>query len=228
MRLALGSRSFDLTTRALVVGVIDGDPAAPADDWVRRAEEEVAARIDVMEVPAGVVGTIASRVDISLAVTVDGPKALVAAVGAGAAMVRIRGFDPAWLTAPVVDGPTLVVGAPIADGEPSPLPPDDMALACEAAGLGSHRVAVDLGDGPGDRARSGAWSKVASRPPAPGLRVGTTRWPRLVSLPGSDPAAVAMAVLSGCRLIRTADVVGARRVVDVLTAILDHRRESPT
>lgn len=37
----------------------------------------------------------------------------------------------------------------------------------------------------------------------------------------NTPAAVAVAVLNGCRLIRTTDVRGARRVVDVLAAVME-------
>lgn len=244
MRLALGSRSIDLTTRALVVGVIDGDPAAPAGDWVRRAEDAAGAGLDVIEVPAGVVATLGTTIDVPLAVTVDNPQGWVGATEAGAALVRIVGFDPAWLTPTVLEvvaGATVVVGAAGPDGGPSSLAPADMALACEAAGLASDRVVVDLNYGPGahalggqeDRAGGGPvdpavaapMSKVAARTPAAG-RVGNR--PRLVSVPGRDPAAVAVAVLSGCRLIRTSDVVVARRVVDILAAIQDHRRESPT
>lgn len=66
-------------------------------------------------------------------------------------------------------------------------------------------------------------------PSGPGLlatvrRLAALGYP-LVYSPGNDPgpAALATAVTGGCRIVRTADVRAARRVCDVLAAILEAR-----
>src|SRR5436305_8920564 len=127
MRLVLGSRSYDLDTRALVIGVGDGPGA------------------DLVE---GAVGGFA---------TVTDEPELEAALSTGACLVRLTAPTAAQLRRCAEAGVAVVDERLFLDvaGEPSPLP------------------------------------------------------------------AVAAGVVSGARIVRTTDVRAARRVADVIAAILE-------
>ena len=160
MRLTLGSRSYDLTTRSVVVGV-GGVP-----------EEMVADGADLIELGAGP----APAPGYTTALDEGG---LGRALSAGAALVR--------LTRPTAGGLALCAAAGA-----SVLVPAGAAADAGAAGLPPDRVAVDS---------------------------------LLVDVTGAEVpmAATAAGVIRGARIVRTTDVRGARRVCDVLAAVMEAR-----
>ena len=164
MRLTLGSRSYDLTTRSVVVGV-GGAP-----------EEMVAQGADLVEIdteagagpaPAPVFTTACDEGDIGRALS------------AGAALVRLTDPSAGGLALCAAAGAAVVVPAG-AGGDAA------------AAGLPPDRIAVDT---------------------------------LLVDVTGADSpvAATAAGVIHGARIVRTTDVRGARRVCDVLAAVMEAR-----
>ena len=160
MRLALGSRSYDLTTRSMVIGV-GGAP-----------EEMVAEGADVIEVDDG-------PAPAPVFTTASDEGGLGRALSAGAALVR--------LTDPTAGGLALCAAAGA-----SVLVPAGAAGDAGAAGLPPDRIAVDT---------------------------------LLVDVTGAEVpmAATAAGVIKGARIVRTTDVRGARRVCDVLAAVMEAR-----
>lgn len=113
MRLTLGSRGYDLTTRSVVVGV-GGVPA-----------EMVAEGADLIELDAG-----AGPAPAPIFTTASDEGSLGRALSAGAALVR--------LTDPTAGGLALCAAAGA-----SVLVPAGAAGDAEAAGLPPDRIAVD-------------------------------------------------------------------------------------
>ncbi len=128
MRLTLGSRPYDLTTRALVMGTVDRAGS------VARAVEEGA---DIVEVVTLGVGT---EPGVPLCVAPAGEAGVAAALAAGASLVRLgAGISPAtYRSCGAAGAAVLVAGG--ADG----------TGAAEAAGMSSDRIVVDGGT-PGGR-----------------------------------------------------------------------------
>ena len=137
MRLALGDRTYDVTTRALVMGILNRTPDSfydhgstwDFDDFLRRAERIVADGADILDVggvKAGpgphvteqeeldrvvpAVEALRDRFDVPL--SVDTTRAAVAAAGyvAGAVVGNdISGFaDPDYLAVSAAAGATVV------------------------------------------------------------------------------------------------------------------------
>lgn len=177
MRLSLGHRDYDLTTRALVMGTVER--ASSVLDAVRDGA-------DIVEV-GDVDGTFAPDVPVCLAV----PEGCGSerAVASGAALVRFDGVpsSAADYAACAKAGASVVVTA----GETG---------SAERAGIPADRIVVVGGDFGG-------------------------RYPVLVDVTGSHSptAATAVAVVRGARVVRTADVRGARRLCDVLAAVMEAR-----
>lgn len=243
--LALGPRRHDVAHRALVMGILDppSDPFFDLDACCRRAEQLVADGADVLDVggvkagpgagdagePDRVVSAIESlhaRFDVALSCDTGRASVARAAYAAGAVMGNDRsGFaDPDYLRAAADAGASVVATHfGTASGIPDPRPHDDVltevcaglgALAgrAAAAGLPRERILVDAG-----------------------LDLGTTPEQSLVLLRGSSTLAAmgypvvlstsstpfhAVGVVGGCRVLRTHDARAARRVADVLAAIL--------
>lgn len=174
MRLSLGSRSYDLTGRALVMGTVRGAGS------VAGAGRDGA---DIVEVGDAGALSGAGLAVICLAPADD--RGLEAGLAAGVAMVRLGpGASGAAYAACARAGVTVVVvGAA-------------RAAAAEAAGVGPDRIVVEQG--------------------------GAGPYPVLVDVTGSPcpVAATAVAVVKGARMIRTAEVRGARRTCDVLAAVM--------
>jgi dihydropteroate synthase len=137
MRLALGDRTYDVTTRALVMGILNRTPDSfydkgatwDFDDFLRRAEQIVAEGADILDVggvkagPGPHVGeqeeldrvvpaveALRARFDVPL--SVDTTRAAVAAAGYAAGAVvgnDISGFaDPDYLPVSAAAGATVV------------------------------------------------------------------------------------------------------------------------
>lgn len=230
MRLALGPRSFDITTRALVVAVL-GEVAG--DDLLERAERSCSQRADILELRvdedaavASTVGSLISGFDVPVCVTTDCPGALAAAIAAGAAMVRPgAGYPGAPLLAVAVEAGTTLALSAAAGGDDLGPCADLVALArcCEEAGVPSSHIVLDAGSAPRARARIVAlgYPVMAGAPANPSATDPSAMVPASAAMADIALADIALAVIGGCRLVRTVDVRQARRVIDVVAAILE-------
>lgn len=171
MRLALGLRTHDLTTRALVVGVV---PVRPPDlaDCLSRAERMVvqgADLLDVGAVPAGrgggdgvpgaeeldavaaAVEALRQRLDVPVSCATTRAAVARAAFAAGAVM----GIDPSGLSDPDYVPAALEAGAAVVAGHPGPGGPDVVTRVAGflaergrwagQGGLPPERIVVDPG-----------------------------------------------------------------------------------
>ncbi len=272
MRLVLGVRTYDLTTRALVMGVLDAagrgfasdSGAAHVDACLGHAERLVDDGADLLEVGTVTVAPVGAQLSEpeELDVVVPLVDALAAAVGVPVACATTRasvaraayaagavvgddpsGFsDPGYLPAAVVAGASVVARHPaVAQAAPGrPSGADDVvaqvraflveqARRAEKAGLPRERIVLDAGvDG---RATTEQSLRLLRASPV----LAELGYP-LASASGSSLAGpadersdealaitattAALAVAGGCRVLRTSDVRTARRVADVLAAIL--------
>jgi dihydropteroate synthase len=138
MRLRLAEQAYDLTHRALVIGVLnrthdsfsDADRSYPLDAFLRRAEQHVADGADILDIGARAAGVgarsvslaeetdlvceavIALLVRFDVPISVDSPRAGVAAAAFAAGAVLgndMSGFrDPAYLPAAARAGVAVV------------------------------------------------------------------------------------------------------------------------
>jgi hypothetical protein len=209
VRLALGSASFDVADRALVVAVVAAGPADAVADAAARAVTDGA---DVVELPVDQVGL---PVAVPVAARTDDVAAALAAVDAGAALVLDpAGFAaPGWIEAVAAAGASVVGAVPVAGADVvGPL----RALVVRALALGvpPHRLAVE----PVPPGRTGL-----HLPPDPGLACAGA--PVLVSCAGDEPGDVAgplaVAAVRGAALLRVPAPAAraARRVADVVAAV---------
>ncbi|HEV2766202.1 MAG TPA: dihydropteroate synthase, partial [Acidimicrobiales bacterium] len=272
MRLVLGVRTYDLTTRALVMGVLDAagrglasdSGAAPVDAYLARAERLVDDGADLLEVGTVTVTPVAPQLSEpeELDVVVPLVDALAAAVGVPVACATTRasvaraayaagavvgddpsGFsDPGYLPAAVVAGASVVARHPAAArGAPSPPCGTDDVVSqvraflgeqggrAEKAGLPRERIVLDAGvDGLAateqslELLRASPFLAELGYPLASALGSGSAgpADERSDDARATTAAAAALAVVGGCRVLRTSDVRTARRVADVLAAIL--------
>ena len=163
MRLALGSRRYDLTSRALVMATVRRATAAG---------EAVAEGADVVEVDE-----IDGEAEVPICVAAGDDAAVVAAVVAGAQLVRLSAPTPTAYTTCADAGVAVVV-------------PDGATAAARAAGLDAERIVPE------------------------GLVVDVVGAP-------CPLAAMVVGVIRGARIVRTTNPRQARRVVDVLAAVLE-------
>jgi dihydropteroate synthase len=273
VELALGPYRFDITTRALVMGILNRTPDSffdqgefwDFDAFVRRAEQLVddgADFLDVGGVKAGpgpevteseeldrvvpAIEALRARFDLPLSVDTWRASVAKASFEVGAVVGNdISGFaDPAYLQVGAEAGASVVathirLGPRIPDPEPVY---DDVvadvnaflrerAERAEAAGIPRERVIVDAGL---DLGKTWEQSVVLLRHSADLSAMG---WPVLLSASNktflgklldlevkdrreASHSAHALGILGGCRILRAHDVKGARRVADVLAAVL--------
>lgn len=176
MRLVLGSRSFDLTSRALIMGTVGGAVSVAG---------AVGEGADIVELDDGVALARLAGMEPPVCVAVAGDAEVDAALAAGASLLRL-GFGASAATyrrCAAAAGVAVVVAPAVV--------PD-----VEAAGMPADRIVVDR------------------RHPGGGH-------PELVDVTdcACPVAATAAAVVRGARIVRTADVRGARRICDVLAAV---------
>jgi dihydropteroate synthase len=230
--LDLGSRTFDLGTRAVVVGVLDG--ASPTSlGW------PLDGSADVVEVtgddPLGVaaaVGAVARRCEAPIAVGSADPAAAAAGLAAGAVMARHPGpaVPRRYAEIAAAREAVLVVSAPAPstrkkDGSGASTAASTVACLVEearaavAAGVGTNRIVLDAGLAGAAAAEQAALLEASGRLASLGFAVmvsaggGTS---------GPDEAVLhSLGVASGCRLLRARDVTVARRVADTLAAVLE-------
>jgi dihydropteroate synthase len=212
-------------------------PGCSEYDWVESAAEQ-----------------LGDRFDVPVAAVARHPFVVRQAARSGVSVVSdpTGGNDPDYLTAVADLGLSLVVKAPTAGrglGRPGSageahrlleLPGTvrsflaERAARAEAAGVPRHRILLDAGvdaGAPVAEARhllQGCAELVALGYPVV-LSTVTSGEPLAGQSPDPWPvtAAQAFAIGSGCRVLRTTDVRGARRVADVLAEILAARREEP-
>jgi len=273
MHLALGATRFDLTHRALVMGILNRtrdsffDQGAywDLDAFYRRADQlvdEGADLLDVGGVKAGpgpevdeqeelarvgpAIAGLRDRFDLPLSVDTWRASVARAAFAEGAVLGNdISGFsDPDYLPAAAEAGAAVVAThirlAPrVAD--PEPVYDDVVTDVCaflrsaaaraEAAGIPADRIVVDAGLDLGKTWQQSlcllraSGSLAALGYPLLLSASNKTFLGRLLDLDLADRrlashAAHALGVARGCRILRVHDVRGARRVVDVLAAVL--------
>jgi len=236
--LALGPHSYDVIDRALVVGILGvpdpGSGRRAVLELARAATRVADEGADVVEVGCGheeadalaaAVAAVAEGTGCPVAVHTARSEVASAAFGAGAAVGRDpSGFaDPGYLGV-VRSAGGAVIG--VARGGPGGDVVGGLAAvaaAASAAGLSPERVAVEP-------APTSGVAPLRPLPPAPALHgLGVPVLLSLVRGPadeavdaGTVAGALSVAVVRGCRLLRVApgDVRAARRVVDVLAAVL--------
>ncbi len=273
MRLALGERSYDLTYRSLVMGILnrtrdsffDAGAFFEMDNFVDLAAKHTEAGADILDVggvKAGpgpdvseqeeldrvvpAVEALGARFDLPLSVDTWRASVADAAFKAGAVLGNdISGFaDPDYLSTAARAGASVVAThirlAPrVADPEPTYDDVtqvvrgrlDELARRAVAAGISRDRVVVDAGL---DLGKTWQQSVVLLRRSAELASLGfplllsasnKTFLGRLLDLEVGErrlvsAAATALGVAEGCRIVRAHDVVGTRRVVDTMAAVM--------
>jgi dihydropteroate synthase len=273
MWLALGSRRYDVTFRALVMGILNRTPDSfydrgrfsDLDACCRRAERLVADGADLLDVGGVKAGpgpevdedeelgrvipaieALHARFDVPLSCDTWRASVARAAYAAGAVVGNdISGFsDPDYLSAAALAGASVVathirIGPRVADPDPHY---DDVvadvarflverARQAEAAGIPAERIMVDagldLGKTPEQSLRLLRESRTLATLGYPVL-LSASHKPFLGTLLGLDiedrghasTAAHALGLIGGCRVLRAHDARSARRVADVLAAVL--------
>ncbi|HEV2068194.1 MAG TPA: dihydropteroate synthase [Acidimicrobiales bacterium] len=267
MQLVLGVRTYDLTTRALVMGVLDAPPGesccgfgpADIDAWLKCGERLVGDGADLLEVGAASVATAgpglseAEELDVVVPLVgavVQGAGVPVSCATARASVARAAyaagavvgddpsGFsDPGYLPAAVVAGASVVVRHPtVAQAPAAPTPGTDDVVARVRAFLAEQaRRAEEMGLTPEQIVLDAGLDGMATEQSLPVLRaspqLAELGYPLASAVAGAGDerphgrrvttaSATALAVVGGCRLLRTSDVRTARRVADVLAGIL--------
>jgi len=274
VELWLGDRRYDVTTRALVMGILNRTPDSfydrgahwDLDRFFRLAEAHVTAGADLLDVGGVKAGpgpevteaeelervvpaieALRARFDVPLSVDTWRAPVAAASYAAGAVVGNdISGFaDPDYLDAAAAAGATVVAThirlAPrVADPDPAY---DDVvedvrafllarAAAAEAAGIPPARIVLDAGLDLGKTwQQSLALLRASDRLASCGFVLllsasNKTFLGKLLDLEIDERrlashAAHALGVQLGCRILRAHDVKGARRVADVVAAMLE-------
>jgi dihydropteroate synthase len=272
--LALGETRFDISTRSVVMGILNRTPDSffdqgsyfDFDAFLRKADTLVAEGADLLDVggvkagPGPEVGeaeeldrvvpavaALKARFDVPLSVDTWRATVAAAAFGAGAVVGNdISGFaDPDYLRVCAGAGAAVVAThirlAPRVP-DPEPVYGDLVGDVCDflrdradravAAGIPRERIMVDAGL---DLGKTEPQSLVLLRASDQLVGLGYPVFlsasnkrflGRLVGTGVADRrdatlAAHALGVGLGCRVLRAHDVRGARRVADVIAAILE-------
>jgi dihydropteroate synthase len=277
VRLQLGERDFDVTHRALVMGILNRTPDSffdagdhfAFDQFLARAEQHVVDGADVLDVggvKAGpgpevseaeeldrvvpAVEALCARFDLPVSVDTWRAGVLKAACAAGACIGNdISGFaDPEYLPVAAQHRASVVAShirlTPRLP-DPEPVYPEgvveaalafcaERAARAVAAGVPPARIMVDAGL---DLGKTEAMSLELLRASD---RFAALGYPVLLSASNkrflgvvlgldvaerrlASAAAHALGIGLGCRVLRAHDVRGARRVADVMGAVLEVR-----
>jgi dihydropteroate synthase len=274
VELVLGDRRFDITHRAVIMGILNRTPDSfydqgsyfDFDDFVRKAETLVAEGADLLDVggvKAGpgpdvteaeefdrtvpAVAALRERFDVPLSIDTWRASVAQACFEAGASVGNdISGFaDPDYLGVCAAAGASVVAThIRLAPRVPDPEPHYDDVVAtvvdflaqggqrAEDAGIARERIIVDAGL---DLGKSEAQSLTLLRASD---RLAALGYPVLLSASNKrflwqlldvgrheaengTMAAHALGVALGCRVLRAHDVKAARRVADVVAAIME-------
>ncbi len=274
MQLVLGDRAFDITHRAVVMGILNRTPDSfydqgayfAFDEFLRKAETLVAEGADLLDVggvkagPGPEVGeqeelertvpaiaALRERFDVPLSIDTWRASVAAACFDAGATVGNdISGFaDPKYLDVCAAAGASVVAThIRLAPRVPDPEPHyDDLvgevvgfladrAARAEAAGIDPRRIIVDAGLDLGKTEPQSLELLRASD------RLAALGYPVLLSASNKrflwhllqverheaangTMAAHALGVALGCRVLRAHDVKAARRVADVVAAIME-------
>jgi hypothetical protein len=203
----LDGRSVDITTRALVVGVLDG-AGASAGAFLANAHEHVAGGADMLALTwrasADDVAVLRAEHVLPIAVETDDLEQVRDAFDAGATLVR-AGAPP---TADYLDAVTVRDGALLVTD-----PTGDHARLAASCGLDDDQIVLEAApDGRGDRALVGALCSVAHS--------AARAYP--VAFIGCDElVAVAWAMQLGARLVYTRDVAPVARAARTFATIAE-------
>jgi dihydropteroate synthase len=274
--LELGDRRFDITHRALVMGILNRTPDSffdagsyfDFDDFLARAERLVAEGADLLDVGGVKAGpgpevteeeeldrvipaieALHARLDVALSCDTWRSGVARVAYEAGAVVGNdISGFaDPEYLPVAAKAGATVVAThIRLAPRVPDPEPHyddvveavasflTDRAQQAEAAGIPRERIVIDAGLDLGKTEPQSlellrTSDELAALGYATFLSASNKRF--LGELVGTDVtdrhdatlAAHALGVGLGCRVLRSHDVSGSRRVADTLAAVLEAR-----
>lgn len=275
MRLALGPRLHDVTSRALVMGILnrttdsffDRGAFFELDRFLHLADQHVDQGADLLDVGGvkagpgpevsedeelervvGAVEALASRFDIPLSVDTWRAEVARQAFASGAVVGNdISGFaDPNYLSVASAAGATVVathirLRPRVPDPDPRypggvvPAVRDflvERAHRAQAAGIPPDRIVLDAGLDLGKTWQQSLELLRASN------RLASLGYPLLLSASNktflgqllglevsqrreASVAATALGVVRGCRIVRAHDVKGARRVCDVVAAVLE-------
>ena len=274
MLLELGDRRYDVSTRALVMGILNRTPDSfydrgahwDLDAFFRLAEGHVTAGADLLDVGGVKAGpgpevteaeeldrvvpaieALHARFDVPLSVDTWRASVAEASYAAGAVVGNdISGFaDERYLEVAARAGATVVathirIAPRVADPEPVY---DDVvvdvrsylaerAARAEDAGIPASRIVIDAGLDLGKTwQQSLELLRASDRLAELGYTVllsasNKTFLGKLLDLEIdqrrlASHAAHALGITRGCRILRAHDVLGARRVADVLAAILE-------
>jgi dihydropteroate synthase len=277
LTLTLGQLTYDVTSRALVMGILNRThdsffgPAATfdLDALFARADQLVVDGADLLDIGGvkagpgddvseaeeldrvvGVVGELVARFDVPISIDTWRASVAQACFANGACMGNdISGFgDPDYLSVAAAAGATVVathirLRPRVADPDPQY---DDVTKSVTDfllerrqraldAGITMDKIVLDAGLDLGKTAgHSLQLLRDSDQLAALGsplllsasnktflgvlfdLRVGERREPSL--------AATALGIAAGCRIVRVHDVLGAVRVRDVLTSLLEESR----
>ncbi len=274
MQLAIGHHEYDVTHRAVVMGILNRTPDSfydqgayfDFDDFLRKAEALVADGADLLDVggvkagPGPEVGeqeeldrtvpaiaAIRERFDVPLSIDTWRASVAAACFDAGASVGNdISGFaDPDYLQVCATAGASVVAThIRLAPRVPDPDPHyedlvgevnaflADRAARAEAAGIDRRRIIVDAGLDLGkSEPQSLELLRASDRLAALGFPVLLSAsnkrflWHLLAverhEVANGTIAAHALGVALGCRVLRAHDVRAARRVADVVAAIME-------
>lgn len=274
MHLRLGSRDFDLTSRALVMGILNRTPDSffdsgaywDFDSFLAKAAQLVADGADLLDVGGQKAGpgpevsaeeeldrvvpavqALVERFDVPVSVDTWQASVARAAFEAGAVLGNdISGFaDPEYLPTCAELGASVVAThirlAPRVP-DPDPVYKDlvgevegflaDRAAAAEREGIPREGIILDAGL---DLGKTAAMSVELLRASA---RLSSLGYPLLLSASNkrflwehlgvdrdevgeATTSAHALGISLGCRIMRAHDVRRARRVADVMAAVLE-------
>lgn len=277
MYLELGSTRFDITTRALVMGILnrtpdsfyDGGQYWGFDEFLAKAEQLVDEGADFLDVGGSKAGpgpevtvqeemdrvvpaieALRARFDLPISVDTFRASVLDESCKAGACIGNdISGFaDPRFVHVAAAHGASVVatqirLGPRIPDPEPIY---DDVrsdiveflrvrAEKALAAGIPRERIMVDAGL---DLGKSPVMSTELLRHSDDLVALGfpvflsASNKGFLGELAGTEVddrrdatfGAHALGIALGCRILRAHDVKGNRRLSDMMSAVLEHRR----
>lgn len=273
MRLRLGSVDHDLTTRALVMGVLEGSfaPAGPTsavslDRLAGQAQARAGEGADVLDLGAvddggrtavgedeelgrllPVVEALRARVDVPLSIDTWRPAVLIGAAAAGVAIATDRhglggaDYDQAvsGTGVTIVMSHNRALAAPSRPGQASTVDEvrallSERVARARAAGIPDERMIVDAGLDLGKAPQQSlallrGSAALADIGPPVLLDASNKRFLGLLldldvgERRMAGHAAAALGIARGCRVVRSHDVLGARRVADVLAAVLGAR-----